>query len=243
MSDDVLKKLLERQTLWHCRAGQPLLDETRSTEASTVATGYSRLDKYLPKGGWPLQNLIEVLSSDSGIGELRLFMPALASLAAEREGYIVWVDTPYQPYAPALQHWGIDPSRLLLVRPQTIRDVLWATHEVLASKRVLAVFGWLPALDIKDSRRLQLAATRGSALSVLFRPGSARRQTSAASLRLALHAGSKGTEIDFFKIRGMRPQRIFDYENDPHHGLYRDQNQATSARAATLNNSSISVPG
>lgn len=203
---DVLDSLLAGQALWHCR-------ETRTaSEAACVASGYERLDQALPGGGWPRSTLIEALCSDSGIGELRLFMPALASLAAAHSGTIVWVGAPYQPYAPALQQWGLDVSRVLLIQPQTVADVRWATAEALASSSVIAVLSWLPVLDIQESRRLQLAAASGDSLAVVFRPGSARQQTSAAGLRLALQAGSLGTEVDLFKVRGARPKRISDYE-------------------------------
>ncbi len=203
---EALDKLLARQAVWHCR------ETTGVSEASSIASGYARLDEALPSGGWPSRTLIEVLCSDAGIGELRLFMPALIQLAKARSGSIVWVGAPYQPYAPALQQWGLDVSRVLLVQPTTRADTLWATAEALTSTSVIAVLSWLPALDIQESRRLQLAAASGQSLAVTFRPGSARQQTSAAGLRLALQAGSLGTEVDLFKVRGARPKRISDYE-------------------------------
>ncbi|MEO1037645.1 MAG: hypothetical protein AAFX44_18955, partial [Pseudomonadota bacterium] len=126
--------------------------------------------------------------------------------------YLVWVGSPYQPYAPALLQWDIDVERVLLVTATAPADVLWACGEALSSGSAVAVLGWLDALDITASRRLKLAAAQGQSLAVLFRSLQTRQQTSAASLRLALASGSEGTCVDLFKVSGGRPRRIPAYE-------------------------------
>ena len=200
-----LDKLLAHNAIWRC-------GDTDNAPRPTVSTGYAALDAVLPNGGWPRQTLIEVLSSSAGIGELRLLMPALSALLAERDGYLVWVGSPYQPYAPALLQWQIDAERVLLVNANRPSDVLWATGEALLSGSAVAVLGWVDTLDITASRRLSLAAEQGNSLAILFRPLTARQQSSAASLRLALAAGSDGTSVDLFKVSGARPCRVPAYE-------------------------------
>ena len=64
------------------------------------------LDGQLPGGGWPDSGLVELLPNESGIGELRLLMPALAKLSREAR-WIAWIAPPYLPYAPALASAGI----------------------------------------------------------------------------------------------------------------------------------------
>src|SRR5690606_23259258 len=39
-------------------------------------TGYPDMSAQLPGGGWPLGNLIEVMTPRAGIGEIQLFRPA-----------------------------------------------------------------------------------------------------------------------------------------------------------------------
>ncbi len=208
--DSALDKLLQQRTLWRC--GEAQRAERQTPAEHVIATGYPALDAVLPDGGWPRDALLEVLTGHVGVGELRLLMPALATLMAEREGYLVWVGAPYQPYAPALAQWGIDVSRVLVITADTPRDVLWATHEALVSGSAVAVLGWLQSLDIRTSRRLKLAAAKGHSLAVLFRSPAARREASAATIRLALAAGSTGTAIDLFKVSGGRPCRLPVYE-------------------------------
>ena len=66
-----------------------------------LVSGFDELDRRLPRGGWPLGALIELLSVAQGIGELGLFLPALSRLAHSGR-YIAWIAPPYLPYAPAL---------------------------------------------------------------------------------------------------------------------------------------------
>ncbi|MEM8983101.1 MAG: translesion DNA synthesis-associated protein ImuA [Pseudomonadota bacterium] len=203
-----LEKLLQQRALWRCRR-----DSLDGQAATFLSTGYSALDAALPHGGWPRDTLIEVLSDTVGVGELRLLMPALAALLAERDGYIVWVGSPYQAYAPALLQWGIDVDRVLLVNASTASDVVWACGEALSSGSAVAVMGWVDALDITATRRLKLAAADNRSLAVLLRPLAARAQSSAANVRLAMVPGSDGTGVDLFKVTGGRPQRIPAFES------------------------------
>lgn len=179
---------------------------------SGLSSGYEKLDRHLPGGGWPLQALTEILTEEYGVGELQLLMPALARLSAEdpltdlgEPGWIAWIAPPFQPYPPALKEWGINLSRLLIVRPKSDGDILWSAEQALSSGTCAAVLLWPPLLSDQDSRRLQLAAEKGESWAVAFRPRAARRQPSAAALRIEMHADEAGTHLEIFKSRGSRP--------------------------------------
>ena len=55
-------------------------------------------------------------------------MPALATLSRARDdedaGWIAWVAPPLEPYPPALSQWGVDLSRVLIVRPKDAAEAL-----------------------------------------------------------------------------------------------------------------------
>lgn len=180
-----------------------------------LASGYPELDRHLPGGGWPRESLTEILTEHYGIGELRLLMPALARLSTETSsqdftepGWIAWVAPPFQPYPPALQQCGIDLSRMLIVRPKDASEILWSAEQALSSGTCAAVLLWPSMLDDQASRRLQLAAEKGRSWAIAFRPLAARRQPSAAALRLELHPGDKGSRVHILKSRGGRPAVI-----------------------------------
>lgn len=90
------------------------------------------------------------------------------------------------PYAIGLKTLGIDPDRIVLCRPGTMPELLWAIEEAIACKSVAAVIADIPhatrELDFTASRRLSLRnATNGSAV-FLVRYGTEREAT-AAQLR------------------------------------------------------------
>ncbi len=202
-----LEKLLENSRVW--RGGSQV--GTRSG----LASGFPKLDRCLPGGGWPPEALTEILLGQYGIGELRLLMPALARLSAEeipaqygehsKPGWIAWIGAPFQPYAPALQQHGIDLLRMLIVRPKNGSEVLWSAEQALSSGTCAAVLLWPDTLDNRASRRLQLAAEKGRSWAIAFRPLAARQQTTAAALRLELQPTGQGTCVHILKSRGGRP--------------------------------------
>ena len=205
-----LSKLLENPRVWR--------GSSQVNTRTGLASGFPRLDRCLPGGGWPLEALTEILIGQYGIGELRLLMPALAELSAEEApgkygdhgehaepGWVAWIDPPFQPYAPALQQSGIDLSRMLIVRPKDNSELLWSAEQALSSGTCAAVLLWPDRLDDQGSRRLQLAAEKGHSWAIAFRPLSARQQPSAASLRLELTSTGKGTRVHILKSRGGRP--------------------------------------
>ena len=202
-----LDKLLENPRVWRGRA--------QAGCQAGVATGYAELDKHLPGHGWPPDSLTEILTTRYGIGELRLLMPALAQLSNEtprqdftEPGWIAWVAPPFQPYPPALQQCGINLSRMLIVRPKEASEVLWSAEQALSSGTCAAVLLWPDTLDDQGSRRLQLAAEKGRSWAVAFRPLAARRQPSAAALRLELQSSAQGMRVHILKSRGGRPAVI-----------------------------------
>lgn len=203
-----LDKLLENPRVWRGR--------DQAGQKAGLASGYPELDRHLPGGGWPSASLTEILTTQYGIGELRLLMPALSVLSREtppqqdfsEPGWIAWVAPPFQPYPPALQQRGIDLSRMLIVRPKNAGEILWSAEQALSSGTCAAVLLWPEMLDDQGSRRLQLAAEKGRSWAIAFRPLAARREPSAAALRLELHSSAQGTRVHILKSRGGHPTVI-----------------------------------
>ena len=217
--NDALRQLLQNPRIWR---GQ---DQAEHSGWQGLATGYPRLDRHLPGGGWPQHALTEVLLEHYGTGELKLLMPALARLsqAADKKdndsddascseaGWIAWIAPPFEPYPPALMQWGINLSHVLIVRPKEATEVLWAAEQALSSGNCAAVLLWSEALDDSASRRLQLAAGKGQSWAIAFRSLKALSQPSAAALRIKISAGIDGTDLGILKSRGGRPAVVHDY--------------------------------
>lgn len=186
-----LEQLLQRADLW--RGGE------RSPHHPVIASGRPQLDRQLG-GGWPRGALTELLSDYRAIGALELLLPALAAVGRDR--WLAWIAPPHIPYAPALAAAGIDPARLLWIRPRTPEEGLWAAEQALRSGSCGAVLHWPQAPSAQRLRRLQLAAEQGDSLGFLFRPRRAAQHPSPAALRLELYPTAQGVELHLLKRRG-----------------------------------------
>ncbi|HET8730908.1 MAG TPA: translesion DNA synthesis-associated protein ImuA [Moraxellaceae bacterium] len=166
------------------------------------ATGYPRLDAALHERGWPLGALIELLPRVSGQAELRLLAPALRA-TLERPGWLVLVTPPGLPHAPAWAAAGIPVARVLVVRPESPRDWLWAVDQAARAGQP-AVLAWpgRVGLDGKSLRRLQLAAEEGGGLLVVSRRPGRAEEPSPAALRVVLHSTHAHLQLKIMKQRG-----------------------------------------
>jgi hypothetical protein len=212
-----MRAATELLSLLQAAGGSPLwrADEIVADTGPALASGFADLDRELPGGGWPLGQLIELLTDDAGIGELSLLAPALAQLAQARRAS-VWVlpvdavrprpGVQTVPYAPALATAGLDLARTLFVRPSTPRESLWSFEQALHARHLGAVVGWLPHSggdgDFRALRRLHLLAQRHQAIAFVLRSARQREAPSPAVLRLALTSAGSALQVTLLKRRG-----------------------------------------
>lgn len=163
-------------------------------------TGHAELSRQLPDGGWPLGSLTELLLPQPGIGEIRLLLPALRQLPAQRS--IVLLQPPQQPSIQAWQAHRVASRQLLWVAPAQAADALWAAEQVLKQGHCGALLYWAARPPATALRRLHLAAQAGDTAFFLFRPAESARQASPAPLRLLLHPAGDQLRVDILKRRG-----------------------------------------
>jgi protein ImuA len=92
---------------------------------------------------------------------------------------VIWVQQDYAALEAGVLNgegcalFGLDPSRLVLVRTASVRDTLFAMEEALKTRAVAAVAGELAedgkAADLTATRRLSLAAQKGGGLGLFLR--------------------------------------------------------------------------
>ncbi|MCY4656551.1 MAG: translesion DNA synthesis-associated protein ImuA, partial [Gammaproteobacteria bacterium] len=176
--------LVQQRALWRARDFVSSKELTRTN----LSTGYRVLDDVLYDGGWPTSGVVEILCDCYGIGELRLLTPALAKLSQQDTTWVVWINPPFVPYAPALDAEGISVHHLLLVYPHTHKEALWALEESMLSGSCKTIIAWLneEELTAQEIRKIQTHARQNGVWVTLFRPQSAARQSSASELRLRL---------------------------------------------------------
>ena len=218
-----LEALLKHPALWKGRQ--------QHVGRNTLATGYDALDAVLPSQGWPIGALTEIMTTDAGIGELSLLLPALETLTSSQQ-WIALVAPPYVPYAPALTNAGISLEYTLIIDSQCEhQNAFWATEQMLRSGVFSAVILWSSSNgNERQQRRLQLAAEQGKSWAVCYRPCRTARTSSPAGLRMVLRhttdsqtrnlstrdtstrdlstrdLNTRGLQIDIIKNRGGRLQ-------------------------------------
>jgi cell division inhibitor SulA/protein ImuA len=167
---------------------------------NAIASGHAELDAELPGGGWPRGCLTEILTERSGLGEMSLLLPALASLSVAG-GWLALIDPPRLPYAPAWAAGGLALERLLVIRAG--RESVWCCEQLLACGGFAGVMAWPEAgINPRALRRLQVAVEGRPTFACLWRPASVAATPSPAPLRLALSAGESGLAVRILKRRG-----------------------------------------
>src|SRR5690606_12196722 len=83
---------------------------------------------------------------------------------------VAWSDPAGELYGPALAFAGVDLDRLLVLRPRSPADELWAVAECLRCPGICATVAHMPlAMSYVQARRLQLAAEQGGGIGVFLR--------------------------------------------------------------------------
>jgi Uncharacterized conserved protein len=183
---------------WLCSNGRAV------TAPIVEASGWTKLDAVLPGGGWQAGTIVEIMPATTGIGELRLLLPALARITGAGR-HVTLIAPPYIPFAPALSQHGVRLERVLVIHAQQAEDILWAAEQSLRCRSFGAVLAWPATIRDREIRRLQLAAEAGGSTGFLYRCVDAARESSPAALRLKLQrADSNALQIDVLKCRGGR---------------------------------------
>lgn len=109
---------------------------------------------------------------------------------------LVLIDPQRQIYPAGLSALGFDLTSVIVLRPSTDRETLWACEESLRCAAVGVVWAKLDRLTPTAFRRLQLAAEESGVVGFLVRSSSAVNQPSWADVRLMVQPRpSRGTGL------------------------------------------------
>jgi protein ImuA len=189
--EELRRKLRERET------AKPAPD------AEPIATGLPSLDALLPHGGWRAGSLVEWLSPRAaGAGTLALYTTARQTV---EDRSIVVVDRAGEFFPAACAGWGTPLERLILLRPQSRREELWAIEQALSCSAVGSVVCWQDRIEQAVYRRLQLAAERGGGVGAILRPIERISDPSCAQTRLKVQprpgAHNRRLRVEFLRGR------------------------------------------
>jgi len=120
-----------------------------------------------------------------------------ALLAASRlSGPIIWIGLArdISSLAPTALQDFIDPARVILTEGVSRSEILWAAEQALRTSCVSCVVVELSnGTNLRESRRLQIAAEEGGGLGIILIDG--RAQTSACETRWHCAASNSGEDM------------------------------------------------
>ncbi|MDH3693142.1 MAG: hypothetical protein OER96_01040, partial [Gammaproteobacteria bacterium] len=117
--------------------------------------------------------------------------------------WLTMIAPPYVPYAPALANAGIRLDRLLIIDATvSTQDIWWSADKTLRAQASAIVLIWLPQADPRGIRRLQLAASAGDTLGVLFHCQTCTGSPAPLRLHLSACEQGQGLNIKIIKARG-----------------------------------------
>ncbi len=154
--------------------------------------------------------VVEWLVATPGAGAVT---SAVQILARSLGSHGIWaiVDPTRECYVPAFSGWGIDPTRILVIRPSTLQESCWAIEQCLRCPGVSATWAWVDqGMPARVHRRWQLAAEVGEGVGMFFRPVRAHRDPIWADLRLLVtpqaggHGETRRIRIEVLYRRGGR---------------------------------------
>src|ERR1700761_3294330 len=122
-------------------------------------------------GGLPLGQLHEIgaagLDAETAALSAAFIAALLARIAPAKP--VFWIAPVSDLHPPGLLPYGLDPNRLVLVRPAKDADTLAAVEVALREGVAAAVVGEVGQFDRTASRRLQLACLRRGSTGFVLR--------------------------------------------------------------------------
>lgn len=207
VKEDVLEQLADVLRRAEGGAGQGSGRSAAEHAASSAASsGSTAIDRLLPSRGLPRGTLVEWLAPAWAGGAGTLALCAAREAASPKTGTTAGVVVVVEQsgnrageraprfYPPAAAAWGVDLSRLVVVRPRSSNDEMWALDQVARCRGVATWLWWGDRIDGRHFRRLQLAAEAGGTLGQLVRPLRMQSEPSWAAIRLIVEPRGRASE-------------------------------------------------
>jgi protein ImuA len=169
--------------------------ERGTFSAAPVSCG-ADLDGAWPQGGLRQGSLVEWLGETEGCG-WGTFAFAAACRAIAEGGTLAIVDRERTFFPPAAAALGIDLAEIVMLRPASDREALWAFDQALRCPAVSVVWGRVETLSSRAYRRLQLSAEEGGTVGFLLRSTRTLSQPSWCDFAVAVRALPTGRNLRY----------------------------------------------
>ena len=97
-------------------------------------------------------NNIEEMTASSG------FIAGILSTLMHQSGVSIWISSSHSIFPPALKSFNIAPDKIIFVKLQNEKDILWTIEEALKCEGLSAVIGEIRDLSFTASRRIAISS-------------------------------------------------------------------------------------
>lgn len=170
-----------------------------ATENPVCSTGCDALDALFPERGIQRGSLVEWIGDGVASGAGTLSLAAARRCCPADQGMIL-VDMLRQISPVALAALDFNLAHLVVVRPRSEQEVLWACEEALRCDAVGLVWARIARLTDTAFRRLQLAAEASAGIGFLLRPHNVLHQSSWAETRLLVQPRPSRTASPCWRV-------------------------------------------
>jgi protein ImuA len=168
------------------------------------------------------------------------FIASLLGKLMRLGGVCIWISTNRHFYPQSLIRFNVRPEHIIFIDLKHERDVLYVTEEALKCNKVTAVIAEIRNLNLKESRRFQLAAEKSRATGFIIRHQPKTISTIASvsrwritSLPSQLEEGMPGIgsprwKVELLKIRNGTPCNwMIEWANNNFKVIKEDKSKVT----------------
>ncbi len=211
------------------------------------STGCEALDGCLPERGYASGTVVEYLQGHMSSGATTLALVAAREALTKTDRFCVVVDWEQRFYPPAAAALGIDLKRVVIVRPHSLAERLWAIDQALQSPAIAAVVAQVEQMDDRAARRLQLAAERGGSVGLLVRGSASQHHPSWAEVQwmvqpIAERSNHRQLQLDLIRARGASRLSSVRVQLNAANGRLEPAQAATATLARSLARKTSSRP-
>lgn len=140
----------------------------QNSEALDILPGI--ITDAFPNGQFPTGAVHEFLSTTAEDAAATCgFVSGILSSLMRKKGACVWITSSLSIFPNALASFGIMPDKVVFVRLQKEKEILWAMEESLKFDGLAAVIAETKELNFTASRRLQLAVEKSRVTGFILR--------------------------------------------------------------------------
>ncbi|PCH62954.1 MAG: hypothetical protein COC19_02000 [SAR86 cluster bacterium] len=160
--------------------------QTQLFSSPSDPSEHCHVDNSLSSCAWPDGSMVQICSTNWGIGELELVLPTMRSAIAKGK-WILWLSPPDLLDPSQLTSSGINMQYVFPMQLDTsCEDALSTLEHALQSDSCGLVLIWQNWLPTNVVKRLQRAAKAGNTLGVLFQNSSSKHSHTSIPFNISI---------------------------------------------------------